>query len=307
MVALIQGGVYSYEDKWVYVDKTMDVPEEVVLGGIDSEGYYNYVGRVASGYDILPARVVPELGKATFNSDISSSQTTSYNVLVGNATVSYHWIRSFDGFREKNAVSVGTNAANDRVYICRSRSNGGVFIGTLYLTKRMCMVSYENQNIQSFDKYEILVRERHHVWKAGNLSYIVPQDAILGGFDPYGFNTYVGRVKYGSDILPARVVVETGTAYFNTETASSKLLIYDILVAERNLRYVWVRSFDGFYEKGAVAVGTNVRNERAYCCRARTDGGVLIGTLLLSQKVCIIKHETLALRKFDKYEVLVAQ
>ncbi|XP_017030929.1 uncharacterized protein [Drosophila kikkawai] len=149
--------------------------------------------------------------------------------------------------------------------------------------------------------------DTEHVWKAGNLSYIVPQDAILGGFDPYGYNTYVGRVKSGSDILPARVVVETGTAYFNTETASSKLLVYDILVAERNLRYVWVRSFDGFYEKGAVAVGTNVKNERVYCCRARTDGGLLIGTLLLSQKVCIIKHETLALRKFDKYEVLVAQ
>ncbi|XP_017058885.1 uncharacterized protein LOC108099767 [Drosophila ficusphila] len=149
--------------------------------------------------------------------------------------------------------------------------------------------------------------DTEHVWKAGNLSYVVPDNAVLGGFDPYGFNTYVGRVIYANSILPARVVVETGVAYFNTETLSSKLLVYDILVAERNVNYVWVRSFDGFYEKGAVAVGTTNKNERVFCCRAKTDGGVLIGTLLLSQKLCIIKHETLALRKFDKYEVLVAQ
>ncbi|EDW41939.1 uncharacterized protein LOC6606145 [Drosophila sechellia] len=150
--------------------------------------------------------------------------------------------------------------------------------------------------------------DTEHVWKAGNLSYVVPYSAIVGGYDPYGFTIYVGRVKYSNSILPARVVAETGTAYFNTETESSKLLVYDILVAERDVKYKWVRSFDGFYEKGAVAVGTTVKNERVFCCRAKTDGGVLIGTLLLSsQKVCIIKHESLALRKFDKYEVLVAQ
>ncbi|XP_016956160.1 uncharacterized protein LOC108028715 [Drosophila biarmipes] len=149
--------------------------------------------------------------------------------------------------------------------------------------------------------------DTEHVWKAGNLSYAIPDTAVLGGFDPNGFNTYVGRVKYINDILPARVVAETGVAYFNTASISSKLLVYDLLVAERNLNYVWVRSFDGFYEKGAVAVGTTVKNERVFCCRAKTDGGILIGTLLLSEKLCIIKHETLALRKFDKYEVLVAQ
>ncbi|KAH8368605.1 hypothetical protein KR084_001229 [Drosophila pseudotakahashii] len=149
--------------------------------------------------------------------------------------------------------------------------------------------------------------DTENVWRAGNLSYVIPDNAVLGGFDPYGFNTYVGRVKYINDILPARVVAETGTAYFNTQTISSKALTYDILVADRNVKYVWVRSYDGFYEKGLVAVGTTVKNERVFCCRAKADGGVLIGTLILSDKVCIIKHETLALRKFDKYEALVAQ
>ncbi|XP_017010042.2 uncharacterized protein [Drosophila takahashii] len=161
LVALIQGGVYSTEDKWVYLDKTMDLPEEAVLGGVDPDGYYNYVGRVVYSSNILPARVVPELGKATYNTDTLGNQATTYEVLVSNATVSYHWIHSFDGFREKNAVSVGTNASNDRVFICRVRCDEALFIGTLYLARRTCIVKYENLPLRSYDKYEILVRERH--------------------------------------------------------------------------------------------------------------------------------------------------
>ncbi|XP_017089892.2 uncharacterized protein [Drosophila bipectinata] len=149
--------------------------------------------------------------------------------------------------------------------------------------------------------------DTEQVWRAGNLSYSVPSTAILGGYDPYGYGTYVGRVKAGNDILPARILVETGTAYYNTETASGKSLIYDFLVAERNVKYVWQRSFDGFYEKNSVAVGTTAKNELVYICRAKSDGGILIGTLFLRTKMCIIKHDNLSLQKFSKYEVLVAQ
>ncbi|XP_052844229.1 uncharacterized protein LOC128257311 [Drosophila gunungcola] len=161
LATLIQGGVYSTEDKWVLIDKTMDLPEEAVLGGFDPDGYYNYVGRVVYSSSILPARVVPELGKATYNTDTLGNQATTYEVLVSNATVSYHWIRSFDGYREKNAVAVGTSATNDRVFICRVRCDESLFIGTLYLAKRMCIVKYDNLPLRQFDKYEILVREHH--------------------------------------------------------------------------------------------------------------------------------------------------
>ncbi|XP_017058912.1 uncharacterized protein LOC108099795 [Drosophila ficusphila] len=160
LVALIQGGVYSTEDKWVILDKTKDLPEEAVYGGFDPDGYNNYVGRVYYSSNVVPARVVAELGKATYNTDSLGSQTTSYEVLVSNATMSYHWIRSFDGYREKNAVSVGTNPLNDRVFICRVRCDEAVFIGTLYPTTRKCIVKYENLPLRQFDKYEILVRKR---------------------------------------------------------------------------------------------------------------------------------------------------
>ncbi|XP_017010047.2 uncharacterized protein [Drosophila takahashii] len=161
MVVVIQGGIYSTEDTWVLADRTKDLPEDAVLGGIDPEGYYNYVGRVTYVSNVLPARVVPELGRATSNTDTLNFVTVTYEVLVSNATVSYEWIRSYDGFREKNAVSVGTNTANDRVFICRIRSDDAVFIGTLYPSKRKCIVKYDNLPLREFAKYEILIRKRH--------------------------------------------------------------------------------------------------------------------------------------------------
>ncbi|KAH8332991.1 hypothetical protein KR074_005222, partial [Drosophila pseudoananassae] len=290
------------QDQWVYMNRSLEFPKNAVLGGMDPNGYYNYVGRWTNSESILPARVVSELGKATFNTLTDNYVTYFFDVLVSNETVSYHWKRSFDGFREENAVSVGTDSVHYPVYICRAYSDSSVIIGTLLLARGSCVIKYESLPIRYHDKYEIL-----QVWVAGNLSYVIPSNALVGGYDPNGYNTYVGRVKAGNDILPARIVVETGIAYYNTETVSGKLLIYDFLVAERNVNYVWQRSYDGFYEKNSVAAGTTVKNERVYFCRSKTDGGLLIGTLLLPQKVCIIKHESLSLRKLDKYEVLVAQ
>ncbi|XP_022218247.2 uncharacterized protein LOC111071293 [Drosophila obscura] len=161
LVGLIQGGTYSYEDTWANIYSSMEFPDNAVLGGLDSDGYYNYVGRVAYSSNILPARVVPELTKATYNTDtLSNTAYTSFQVLVSNATVSYHWKRSFDGFLEKNAVSVGTDSSNERVYICRFRADEGLYIGTLYLAKRVCIVKYGQNPLRQFDKYEVLVRER---------------------------------------------------------------------------------------------------------------------------------------------------
>ncbi|TDG51302.1 hypothetical protein AWZ03_002389 [Drosophila navojoa] len=149
--------------------------------------------------------------------------------------------------------------------------------------------------------------DTEHNWIKGNLSIPLTSNVIVGGFDPYGYRTYIGRVAYGTNILPARVVAETGYAYFNTDKLSNKLVDYQLLTSSPRFDYEWIRSFDGNYENGAVAVGTTHWNERVFICRAKADGGLLMGTLFLSQKNCIIKNEDLPLRQFDKYEILVAK
>lgn len=163
------------------------------------------------------------------------------------------------------------------------------------------------QGLISFLPSFVIPIDTEYKWVEGNLSYPVPANAIIGGFDPYGYYTYVGRVIWDYNVLPARVVTETGIAHFNTDTFSAKILNYQLLIKEPNVDFVWQRSYDGFREEGAVSVGTTRSNERVFICRSRSDGGLLVGTLYLSKQACIIQSDTLPLRKFDKYEILVAK
>ncbi|XP_023174927.1 uncharacterized protein LOC111602196 [Drosophila hydei] len=159
LLGAVQCGVYDNTDSWLLSDKSKAFPENAVLGGYDSYGYENFVGRVLYSSSILPARVRAETGYATYNTDSIANQVTSYELLLSNETVSYDWVRSFDGFRERNAVSVGTSAANERVYVCRGRTDGGIFIGTLYLAQKVCFIRYENSPMRQLSKYEVLVRK----------------------------------------------------------------------------------------------------------------------------------------------------
>ncbi|EDW63486.1 uncharacterized protein [Drosophila virilis] len=159
LLGTIYCGVYDNTDRWLLSDKSKNFPDNAVLGGIDSYGYDNYVARVPYASSIVPARVRSETGYATFNTQAVANQATSYELLVANETVSYHWVRSYDGFRERNAVSVGTSDLNERVYVCRARTDGGIFIGTLYLAQKVCFIRYENFPMRQISKYEVLVRQ----------------------------------------------------------------------------------------------------------------------------------------------------
>lgn len=149
--------------------------------------------------------------------------------------------------------------------------------------------------------------DTEYTWTAGNLSYPLPANAVIGGFDPYGYYNYVGRLMYTNSVYPARVVSETGVAHFNTATISHQLLTYQLLVKDPQVDFVWQRSYDGYQETGAISVGTTHWNERVFICRSKSDGGLLMGTLLLTKNACIIKSDDLPLRQYDKYEILVAK
>ncbi|XP_034481458.1 uncharacterized protein LOC117787125 [Drosophila innubila] len=159
LLGAIHCAIYDNTDNWVLADKTKTFPENAVLGGFDSNGYDNFVARVVSGNNILPARVVSETGGASYNTDATAYTANSYELLVSNATLSYQWVRSYDGYREKNAVAVGTNSSNDLIYICRARVDNGQYIGSLYLAKRKCFIKIGTLALRQLEKYEVLVRE----------------------------------------------------------------------------------------------------------------------------------------------------
>ncbi|XP_034483038.1 uncharacterized protein LOC117788383 [Drosophila innubila] len=161
LLGAIQCGVYDRADTWVLSDKSKNIPENAVLGGFDPDGYNNFVGRVTYSTYILPARVVAETGVASYNTETLANTATSYELLVANETVSYYWKRSFDGYWEKDAVSVGTSNVNDRVYVCRGRTDSALLIGTLILPQKYCIIRYANLPLRQLAKYEVLARK----WK----------------------------------------------------------------------------------------------------------------------------------------------
>ncbi|XP_034481690.1 uncharacterized protein LOC117787310 isoform X2 [Drosophila innubila] len=150
--------------------------------------------------------------------------------------------------------------------------------------------------------------DAEQTWVAGNLSYPLPSNALVGGLDPYGYKLYVGRVNFSGSVVPVRVVAETGIASGSTDIVPFTTRTYQLLTTSDNMDYEWTRSYDGILEENAVSVGTSGWNERVFICRARTDGGVIIGTLLLTRKACLLQALSYEyIHSFDKYEVLIAQ
>ncbi|XP_034481691.1 uncharacterized protein LOC117787310 isoform X3 [Drosophila innubila] len=149
--------------------------------------------------------------------------------------------------------------------------------------------------------------DAEQTWVAGNLSYPLPRNALVGGLDPYGYKLYVGRVSFSGTIVPVRVVAETGIASGSTDILPFTTRTYQLLTTNNNMDYEWIRSYDGILEENAVSVGTSGWNERVFICRAKTEGGVIIGTLLLSRKACLLQALSYEyIQSFDMYEVLIA-
>lgn len=149
--------------------------------------------------------------------------------------------------------------------------------------------------------------DAQHIWVPGNLSYPLPSNAVVGGLDPYGYKLYVGRVNYTGTIAPTSVVAETGIAKGDTEVYTFTARTYQLLTTQDSMDYEWIRSYDGILEENAVSVGTSTSNERVFICRTKSEGGIIIGSLFLTKKACLLQGLTYDyIHSFDKYEVLVA-
>ncbi|XP_017046105.1 uncharacterized protein LOC108091426 [Drosophila ficusphila] len=144
--------------------------------------------------------------------------------------------------------------------------------------------------------------DNEHTWIAGDLSYPFPKNAVLGGVSTQGYYVYVGRVKY-EGVFPVQLRAEIGQINWHNGTyyyIGTKN--YDILVPSAGSSFEWITSHDGKFERGLVAVGTNLNDERVFVCRAITPYGQLPGTLILSLKACSVSGTKV---RYDKYEVLV--
>ncbi|EDW73259.2 uncharacterized protein Dwil_GK16755 [Drosophila willistoni] len=154
-----------------------------------------------------------------------------------------------------------------------------------------------------------------HVWVAGNLSIPFPSNAVHAGWIQGGTQIYVGRITHTiHGTLTAQVVAEKGTAFAayylsNNTWACGHHLTYEILVDEGDFEYAWIRSYDGFYEKGSVSVGTLNHKDQVFICRAYLNGELLLGNKYGYDEFCYVFSLAGIERdaRFYKYEILMAR
>jgi len=86
-------------------------------------------------------------------------------------------------------------------------------------------------------------------WVSGSGGSI-PASAVLGGRDKDGGPIYVGRAKYGSDLLPAKVIPNHGTAYVAFAGGEHGVANYEVKTATAfhwNTALFRIRKVPGLY------------------------------------------------------------
>lgn len=96
------------------------------------------------------------------------------------------------------------------------------------------------------------------IWVPANGS-MVPANAVAGGHDKDGGPIYVGRAKFSSDLLPAKVVPNHRTAYVSFVGDEHRVANYEVKTATAfhwNTALFHIRKVPGLY----VGHGTILRS-----------------------------------------------
>ncbi|KDR19911.1 Natterin-3 [Zootermopsis nevadensis] len=131
----------------------------------------------------------------------------------------------------------------------------------------------------------------------------VPEGAVHAGYDKDGGRLFVGRTFYESDIMPAKIVPNQGTAYVSYDGQEHPVMHYEVLC---NVESLWKTARDGRVPPNALHVGCTKIGERLYVGRVSHDGTLTPGKVHPSHRVCYIPYDGLEI-PFKEYEVLVTK
>ncbi|XP_011190326.1 uncharacterized protein LOC105217158 [Zeugodacus cucurbitae] len=131
-----------------------------------------------------------------------------------------------------------------------------------------------------------------------------PDEAIQAGTDTEGNPTYVARVYFQDDLLPAGYVPAKGVAYAsygcNGYTLSENIELLN------NFTHKWVADTMGHVPEGAVVGGYSELGEDLYVARAQYNDKTLLGKVHPSHRVMYMPYDGIEVHS-DEYEVLVQE
>ncbi|KPJ09372.1 hypothetical protein RR48_08823, partial [Papilio machaon] len=137
-----------------------------------------------------------------------------------------HW-RSLDGDKlPANAIIGGFQ--NDPIYIARAKHRGSLCPGKYIHSQRCAYIAWGFSEHRK-DKFEILcgLNVRWVKCKGKN----IPENAFIGGTSEVNNEPlYIGRAKYGSDLICGKVHLLYGTCYLPYNGSELEYKSYEILV-----------------------------------------------------------------------------
>jgi len=281
------------EHKWIACSNG-DVPPLAVISGTDSDGDVIYIGRAEYSGDLLPAKVIPNKGKAYVSYGGEEIELNSYEVLSG---LHYEWVPDSNGNVPEAAVKVGRAADGDYLYAGRGLYEGSVTLGKIHPSHGCLYIPYGAEEVR-LTEYEVLIQPDKWIDATANT---MPEGVLEGGRDADGDTIYVGRVFFEGDLLPAKIIPNKGGAYVCINGEEHKLESFQVLAGAG---FMWSHCSDGNVVPGAIPAGNTNDGETLYIGRAEYNGSVSVGKVHPSHGCLYLPFGGEEV-KIESYEILV--
>ncbi|KAM7348611.1 uncharacterized protein ACRADG_007888 [Cochliomyia hominivorax] len=270
------------------------IPSLAVVAGHDSDGDTIYVGRAEYSGDLLPAKVIPNKGKAYVSYGGQEVEVDSYEVLSG---LRYQWIPAANGDVPPAAVKVGRAADGDFLYAGRGHHEGSLTVGKVHPSHGCLYIPYGDEEVKLFE-YEVLTQPDQWISATADS---MPEDALEGGRDADGDPIYVGRVFKDGDLIPAKIIPNKGGAYVAYGSEEHKEENFQVLAGAG---FMWTHCENGNIVPGAVPAGNTSDGETLYVGRAQYEGSLCVGKIHPSHG-CLYLPFGGSEVKVESYEILV--
>ncbi|XP_062122798.1 natterin-3 [Drosophila sulfurigaster albostrigata] len=130
------------------------LPQEAVVAGHDADGDTIFVGRAFYNNDLLPAKIIPNKGKAYVTFARQEIELENYEVLNGQ---NYVWLPGANGEVPPGAVRVGRNVDGEDLYAGRGYHAGSLTVGKVHPSHGCLYIPFDSDEVKIFE-YEVLSR-----------------------------------------------------------------------------------------------------------------------------------------------------
>ncbi|XP_001965587.2 uncharacterized protein LOC6505038 [Drosophila ananassae] len=281
------------DHRWMHYSHG-SVPPNAIVAGHDSDGDTIYVGRAFFHNDMLPAKVIPNKGKAYVAYAREEHELENYEVLSGH---NYDWLPAENGAVPAGAVKIGQNVDGEWLYAGRGYHAGSLTVGKVHPSHGCLYIPYDSDEVKIF-AYEVLSQPERWI---DTTATDIPDGALVAGHDSNGDTIYVGRVFRHGDFLPAKVVPAKGKAYVAYGQQEHELTDVQILAGSG---FRWVPASHGNVVPGALSSGPNSDGEPLYVGRAIYCDSLSVGKIHPSHGCIYIPFGGEEVR-LEHYEVLV--